>query len=238
VAICADLRATLRALLEAMGGSPWPERPWLERVRALREEWQLHLAAQSQDRSSPIHPAALFTELKRALPPRVLYSWDGGDFVHWGRAILPALRPGGWVRLGPLGTIGAALPNAIALQAAHPEQPVAMITGDGALGFYIAELDTAVRLRLPIVFIVGNDAGWGLERELQGRQNTVACELRPTRYDIVMEGFGGAGENIESLEQVAPAVRRAFESRRPYLLNVNIRGVRSPFTEWKLAGGG
>ena len=42
-----------------------------------------------------------------------------------------------------------------------------MITGDGSLGFYIAELDTAVRHKLPIVVIVGNDACWGLERELQ-----------------------------------------------------------------------
>ena len=56
------------------------------------------------------------------------------------------------------------------------------ITGDGALGFYIAEMDTAVRHKLPIVMIVGNDAGWGLERELQswatGGAPTVACELR------------------------------------------------------------
>jgi acetolactate synthase-1/2/3 large subunit len=115
-----------------------------------------------------------------------------------------------------------------------------MITGDGSLGFYIAELDTLVRYNLPVVIIVGNDAGWGLERELQsaatGIAETVACELRPTRYDLVMKGFGGEGENIESLDQVAPAVQRAFASGKPYLLNVNIRGVRSPFTEWQIAG--
>ena len=80
---------------------------------------------------------------------------------------MPALQPGGWLRLGPLGTIGSALPNGIALQLANPGRPVAVITGDGSLGFYLAELDTAVRARLPIVVIVGNDAGWGLERELQ-----------------------------------------------------------------------
>ncbi len=45
---------------------------------------------------------------------------------------------------------------------AHPGRPVAMITGDGALGFYLAEMDTAVRHKLPIVMVVGNDAGWGL----------------------------------------------------------------------------
>jgi acetolactate synthase-1/2/3 large subunit len=126
------------------------------------------------------------------------------------------------------------------MQMAHPGKPVTVITGDGSLGFYIAELDTAVRHKLPIVVIVGNDAGWGLERELQGAvtglANTVACELRPTRYDIVMKGFGGEGELIESPAQVRPAVERAFSSGVPYLLNVAIRGVRSPFTEWQIAG--
>jgi thiamine pyrophosphate-dependent acetolactate synthase large subunit-like protein len=49
-----------------------------------------------------------------------------------------------------------------------------------------------------------------------------------------MQGFGGEGETIETLDQVAPAVQRAFSARRPYLLNVNVRGARSPFTRWKL----
>ena len=178
--------------------------------------------------------------MKAALPPDVLYSWDGGDFAHWGRALLPAREPGGWLRLGPLGTIGAALPNSLAMQLAHPGRPVAMITGDGALGFYLAEMDTAVRHKLPVVIIVGNDAGWGLERELQshaiGGVATVACELQPARYDLVMQAFGGAGETIERLDQVRPAVQRAFAAGVPYCLNVKIRGVRSPFTEWQIAG--
>jgi acetolactate synthase-1/2/3 large subunit len=174
------------------------------------------------------------------LPREVLYSWDGGDFAHWGRAILPALEPGGWLRLGPLGTIGSSLPNALALQLANPGRPVAAITGDGALGFYIAEMDSLVRHKLPVVLIVGNDAGWGLERELQsfatGSPDTVACELRSTRYDVIMQGFGGSGETIEALDQVRPAVERAFASGVPYCLNVKIRGVRSPFTDWQIAG--
>jgi acetolactate synthase I/II/III large subunit len=237
VGICADVRATLHAMRLAIGSSVWPELAWLEQVREFRRDWEAWLENASRDSSDSIHPAAFFQHLRDALPPDVLYSWDGGDFVHWGRAMLPALQPGAWLRLGPLATIGAALPNGLALQMAHPGKPVVVITGDGSLGFYIAELDTAVRHGLPIVVIVGNDAGWGLERELQGRERTVGCELRATRYDLVMQGFGGEGENITSLGQVGPAVTRAFASGRPYLLNVNVRGVRSPFTRWKLGDG-
>ena len=64
----------------------------------------------------------------------------------------------------------------------------------------------------------------------------MACELRATRYDLVMKGFGGEGENISELGAVGPAVKRAFAARRPYLLNVNVRGARSPFTDWQLSG--
>jgi acetolactate synthase I/II/III large subunit len=236
----ADACAALEALTAAAGPDPWPARPWLDQARSARCTWEAKLARSTAETGSPLHPAAFFRELKAALPPDVLYSWDGGDFVHWGRALLPALQPGGWLRLGPLGAIGSALPNSLALALAHPGKPVAMITGDGALGFHLAEMDTAVRHKLPIVIIVGNDAGWGLERELQshaaGGSATVACELQSARYDRVMQAFGGGGETIERLEEVRPAVDRAFAAGVPYCLNVRIRGVRSPFTEWQIAG--
>jgi acetolactate synthase-1/2/3 large subunit len=238
--ICADARRAMEALADAAGPQPWPERPWVERVRELRSAWVGALEAAASDRGEPMHAAAFFRELQVAMPRDVLYSWDGGDFAHWGRASLPALHAGGWLRLGPLGTIGSALPNGIALQLAHPDRPVAVITGDGSLGFYLAELDTAVRQRLPMVVIVGNDAGWGLERELQSFGNpgepTVACELQSANYDLIMKAFGGGGETVERLDQVRGAVERAFASRAPYCLNVKIRGVRSPFTEWQIAG--
>ncbi|MBZ5623728.1 MAG: thiamine pyrophosphate-binding protein [Acidobacteriia bacterium] len=256
VAICADARAALAALTETAGPQPWAPGPWLERLRGLRRDWEAKLesagagtnaglggrpaGAGAQAAGEEMHPAGFFRELRAALPRDVLYSWDGGDFAHWGRAMLPAREAGGWLRLGPLGTIGASLPNGLALQLAHPGRPVVVITGDGALGFYIAEMDSAVRHNLPILLIVGNDAGWGLERELQSSANpgapTVACELQSARYDLIMKGFGGEGETIERLEQVRPAVERAFASGAPYCLNVKVRGVRSPFTEWQIAG--
>lgn len=236
--IWADVKSTLRALLAEAGETPWTPLPWLDHVRCLRQEWESKLAEAAADRSTPMHPAAFYAELKKWLPKDLYYAWDGGDVVHWGRATLPAIHPGRWLRLGPLGTIGSALPNSLAVQLANPGKPVVLITGDGSLGFYIAEMDTAVRHKLPVVMIVGNDAGWGLERELQGATagSTIACELRRTQYDQVMKGFGGGGETIDTLDQVGPAVERAFASGMPYCLNVNVRGVRSPFTQWQLSG--
>jgi acetolactate synthase-1/2/3 large subunit len=235
LAIEADAAKTLRKLTDS-AGTPWSELPWITRLREYRGAWQEEVAARAAAGPGLLHPVAFYLELQKHLPPETIVSWDGGEFVQWGRTMMPATGPGRWLRLGPLGTIGAGLPNAIALQVAHPEQRVVVITGDGSLGFYIAEMDTAVRHKLPLVIIVGNDAGWGLERELQGVTDTVACELLPTGYDKVMEGFGGGGETIWSAEQLAPALERAFAAGGPYLINVRIRGARSPFTEWQLAG--
>ncbi|MEO7653504.1 MAG: thiamine pyrophosphate-binding protein, partial [Bryobacteraceae bacterium] len=238
VALCADVKSALQAFNDEIGDAGWAEKPWVDYLRGLRAEWEAKLAETARTEMSPMHPAAFFAELKKWLPEDVFYAWDGGDVVHWGRATLPAKRPGEWLRLGPLGTIGSALPNSLAAKLRFPDRPVVMITGDGSFGFYIAELDTAVRHKLPVVMIVGNDAGWGLERELQGETcgATVACELRSTRYDLVMQGFGGGGETIDTLDQVGPAVERAFSSGIPYCLNVNVQGVRSPFTQWQLSG--
>lgn len=238
IAICADLKPALQAMIDTVD-TPWKPLPWLDHLRELRNDWRQKLQDIAQDESQPMHPAAFYAELQKHLPRETFYAWDGGDFAHWGRASIPALHAGGWLRLGPLGTIGSAFPNGLAMKMTHPDRPVAVITGDGSLGFYIAEMDTAVRHKLPVVIIVGNDAGWGLERELQSAltgPETVACELRSTRYDVIMQGFGGDGETVERLDQVGPAVQRAFSSGVPYCLNVIIRGARSPFTDWQIAG--
>jgi acetolactate synthase-1/2/3 large subunit len=237
VSLCAGVKVTLRAFLAEMGATHWAPLPWIDRLKVLRHEWAEILGAHAQHSGMPLHPATFFAELKKYLPPDALYAWDGGDFVHWGRCMLPALRSGGWMRLGPLGAIGSAVPNSLALKLAHPDDPVVLFIGDGSLGFYLAELDSAVRHGLPIIVVVGNDSGWGLERELQNASGSapVACELRNTHYEMIMRGFDGEGEVVDHVAQVRPAIERALQSRVPYCLNVVIRGSRSPFTDWQVA---
>ncbi len=238
--VCADVKAALASMVQAIGKKTWETNPkWTRQLKKYSGEYQDSLSSLGSDRASPLHPAAVFACLRDSLPKDTLYSWDGGDFVHWGRAMIPANERGGWLRLGPMGTIGSALPNAVSLQMANPGKPVVLITGDGSLGFYIAELETLVRYGLPVVVIVGNDGGWGLERELQRELTggeTVACELRQTRYDLVMKGFGGDGETVDTIDALRAGVGRAFAAGKPYLLNVIVRGSRSPFTEWQIQG--
>ncbi|MBI3696155.1 MAG: thiamine pyrophosphate-binding protein, partial [Acidobacteria bacterium] len=237
--ICADAKATLAAVLAALGEkkAPGPVQ-WVESLRAFDRAWREELRAAAADSSTPLHAAAVYQAIQPTIPENAILCWDGGDFVHWGRAILPARRPMHWLRLGPLATLGACLPIGLTAKILRPEQPTIIVSGDGSVGFYMAEFDTAVRHNLPVIILVGNDGCWGIERQFQlgafGGEQTTACDLLRTRYDLVMKAFGGEGEHVESLGEVRPAFERALRSGRPYCINVEIRSARSPFAQYQL----
>ena len=104
--------------------------------------------------------------------------------------------------------------------------------GDGTVGFHIAEFDTAVRYGLPFVAIVGNDARWNAEYQIQlrdyGAARLIGCELQPSRYDEVARAFGGHGECVTDPAAMAPAVQRAAASGLPACINVMIEGLPAP----------
>jgi acetolactate synthase-1/2/3 large subunit len=156
---------------------------------------------------------------------------DGGEMGQWARW---AIGTGQFTTVlnGKLGGIGPAIPFAIAAKIARPDQRSAAFLGDGTFGFHGLELDTAVRFNLPLVVIVGNDAGWAAERHRQrqvyGQDRVVASDLLPTRYDRVAEALGCHAEHVEHPEQLGPALERAFASGKPACVNVAIASIPSP----------
>ncbi|HZH05263.1 MAG TPA: thiamine pyrophosphate-dependent enzyme, partial [Lautropia sp.] len=127
---------------------------------------------------------------------------------------------------------GVGVPFALAASLAKPDVPVVAVMGDGSVGFHIAEYDTAMRYGLSFVGMVGNDARWNAEYQIQlaeyGPDRTIGCELRPARYDAVVAAFGGYGEWIEDADSMAGAAARAHATRLPACLNVAIEGIAAP----------
>ncbi len=234
--IVGDVGAVLEQLTEAAGrgGHAWRELPWLDRLRRARDEERAEHARLAADDTTPMHPVRVGRELAELVDEATILVFDGGDFVHWTRSTLDALRPGGWIRIGAMASLGAGLPFAIAAKLAHPAAPVLYITGDGSLGFYIMEFDTALRHDLPIVAVVGNDAAWGIERHFQvglyGAARAVGSKLRPTRYDRIVAAMGGHGECVEAPMEIVPAMRRALASGLPACINIPISPTPSTFT--------
>jgi acetolactate synthase-1/2/3 large subunit len=109
---------------------------------------------------------------------------------------------------------------------------VIAVMGDGTFGFHCAEIDTAVRHGAPFVALVGNDARWNAEYQIQvrdyGRARAVGCELLPTRYDEVARALGGHGELVTEPEALVPAARRGLAAGAPAVLNVMVEGLAAP----------
>ena len=165
----------------------------------------------------------VYGELLKVLDDDAVVIGDGGDFVSFaGRLVEPA-RPGRWLDPGPFGCLGTGLGYAMAARLAYPASQVVLLLGDGAAGLSLMDADTLVRHNLPVVIVCGNNGAWGLEkgpmRAVYGYD--VAADLRPeTRYDEVVRSLGGAGEMVTSPSQIPRALRRAFASGVPYLVNV------------------
>ena len=104
--------------------------------------------------------------------------------------------------------------------------------GDGTFGFHCAEFDTAVRYALPFVLVIGNDARWNAEYQIQlrdyGRERTIGCELLPSHYDKIAAAFGAHGESVTAAAELPPAVARAIASGKPACVNVFIEGLPAP----------
>ena len=232
VGMVGDIPAIVDQLTAEAAGSQWQELPWIQELRAQQEAqalWYEDLAAPS----SPMHAAFVHKVLKSFLRPDDILVWDGGDFGHFGRMVHPARRPLRWFYFSQFGILGNGLPTALAAKVAHPDARVVLIAGDGGFGFTAMEFDTALRHNLPIVAVLGNDATWGIDYHIQmglfGRPT--ATKLLKTRYDKVVEGLGGYGERVAKPEDLAPALKRAFDSGRPSLLNVEIQNAISPRAE-------
>jgi acetolactate synthase-1/2/3 large subunit len=178
-----------------------------------------------------LHPLEALRPLQALIDahPDTVLIMDGGEFSQWAQACLTAPNR---VTNGPAGAIGGGLPFGVAARLAKPEAPVIAIMGDGTFGFHPAEIDTAVRNRTPFVCIVGNDARWNAEYQIQlrdyGANRVGGCELLPTRYDEVARAFGGYGELVTRAEEIAPAVRRAMASSLPACINVALDGQAAP----------
>jgi acetolactate synthase-1/2/3 large subunit len=178
-----------------------------------------------------LHPAEVFRALRPFVErdPDTVLICDGGEFAQWGQSMLPVRR-----RLinGVAGAIGGSLSFALAARLSEPDAPVFVVLGDGTIGFHLSEFETAVRRALPFVAILGNDARWNAESEIQrrayGANRMHGCELLPARYDQVVMALGGHGEYVERSADLPAAIERALASGKPACVNVMIESTAAP----------
>lgn len=225
----ADTRPAAETLLRV--GARRAGTAWVAEARALMTDRPAAWSELKSKTEGKLHPAELFRALKPYVEknPDTILICDGGEFAQWGQAILHNDRR---MINGVAGAIGSSLPIAGASRIVERKAPVFAVLGDGTFGFHMAEFETAVRLKLPYIAIVGTDCRWNAEYNLQvrdyGPNRTYGCELDPTRYDLVVAAVGGHGELVTRVADLPAAVERALASGKPACINVMIESIPSP----------
>jgi acetolactate synthase I/II/III large subunit len=231
-AYCADAAASIASLRSAAGDATQPAREdWLDEVAAAVSYRPAEWSGPHSKQGEAVHPLDICHAVQAVLDrsPNAIVVCDGGEFGQWAQACLSAPRR---IINGPAGAIGAAIPYAIAARLADPSATVVAMTGDGAVGFHIAEIDTAVRSGAPFIAVIGNDARWNAEYQIQlrdyGHQRLLGCELLPSNYGRVAEALGGHGEGVRSAAELGPALERAHASGMPACVDVRLAGQPAP----------
>ena len=226
----ADPGVVTEGLLRAAAQRAWPSSEWLQEVRTLVDARPPEWSAPPRE-GGPLHAVDVCRAVQGFLDESedgVLIA-DGGEFGQWAQGCVRAPH-----RLinGPSGAIGSAIPFALAARLARPRARIVTMLGDGTAGFHLSEYDTAVRYQLPFVAVVGNDACWNAERQIQlkkfGPDRLIGCDLLPSRYDQAVAALGARGELVSERGQLASALERAHRAALPALVNVLVERAAAP----------
>jgi acetolactate synthase-1/2/3 large subunit len=228
VPLVGDVRAIVPQLVEALKGSERAASPefagWIKKDADQLKE----LAQSAPSGKTPMHTARWVVEATQAFPKNGIMIRDGGATVIFQWTYSQA-KPHDVIWNQNFGHLGTGLPYAIgAMVADGGKRPGMLLTSDSSFLFHISELETAARLKLPLVCVVGVDHQWGLEVGVykrtfgKGSAETGVHWSKDVRFDKIAEGFGCYGEYVERAEDIAPAIKRAYASGKTAVLHVPI----------------
>ncbi|TXT53193.1 MAG: putative acetolactate synthase large subunit [Promethearchaeota archaeon] len=224
--------------------TPPSEKPWNETVRAELSKFYERVEKEGSSDKIPIRPQRLVKEIADFMPKDGYIILDGGDTTVWGLTMLKSYFPKSVYFSGGLGIqhLGGGVPMAIATKYAHPDKKVLVLTGDGSFLFNGKELDSARRLDLPFVVVISNDRLWGMvargQKIAHGRKyfGLGSSLSDKTRYDKYAEAFDCHGTLVKDPSEIRPALKRAFESGIPAVIDVRINPKVNTVMDY-LAGG-
>ncbi|RMG89107.1 MAG: thiamine pyrophosphate-binding protein [Chloroflexi bacterium] len=231
VGILADAKAALQALITAVKARTQPRKEMadLARYRELTNQTMMQgMQFLMGEPEQGLNPGQMVLSARQFFPRDAITVLDGGNTTLWGVAYNQIYHPQSFLYSVKMGYLGTGLPFAIGAKLAAPERTVYCITGDGAAGFNLMEMETALRENIPIIVIVAVDEGWGMERSAYTFQGYPPEEHRgidisgQVRYDLMAQAMGCYGEKVDASEQLIPALERAVASGKPALLHVTV----------------
>jgi len=236
IGLVGDAKVTLQALLSLLADSPESNiaPDWLSSLKKAQQQYQDSVAAVANAKvvggGSVLNEAIVARAISELIPEDAITIIDGGQAMMWGTTFIQPEDPNRILADPGMGHLGFGLPFANAAKLAHPERPVICVTGDGALGCTIQELETAVRNKLNIVVIVFNDSYWGMYKpfgEMLENPN-FGTKLTTVDFAKVAEGFGCFGQSVTTLEAIPEALAKALNAGKPSLINIGVEYTPHP----------
>ena len=223
VGLVGDAKMILGQMVDALDDSPvsFGESPWLTGLKAKAAENAASIEPMLNNDATPLGYYRIFKEIRDFLPKDALIVADGASTMDISRQVMPVSYPRHRLDAGVAGCVGTGVPFAIAAQVVYPDKPVICLQGDWAFGFNGMDVETAARFKLPIVWVVFQNANidkW-VRTYVEGVEDP--NDFTPNlRFDVMMEALGGHGEFVEKPEEIRPALERAFKSGKASLVNV------------------
>jgi acetolactate synthase-1/2/3 large subunit len=231
--ILGDPNVFLRQLSETLPKNDrWqnPEGPfagWQKQLRQRDEAREQEICQQAQEPSELLNPVHLCREIEKNISSNSVIVADGGDFVATASYIVSPPAPLTWLDPGVFGTLGVGAGFALGAKLCRPDSEVWILFGDGSAGYSLSEFDTFVRHQIPVLAVVGNDAGWTqiAREQIEMLKDDVGTVLRFTDYHAVAEGFGAKGFLLKDSQRIGKILQQArhmVSQGRPVLVNAHI----------------
>ena len=207
-------------LIDALHGYRITNAQWTETATKCRKKCG---CCEVDYAAAPVAPQKIMCELNKLLGKDVIVTTDVGQNQMWAMHNLNISYPRQFISSGSFGTMGFGLPSALGAKAAKPEKTVVTVVGDGGLQMVIQELGTAVREDFPVVICLMNNGWLGMVRQHQKffwgqRYSGVDLGGSPDFVKIA-EAYGAKGIRVERTEDVADALKYAFECGETCLID-------------------
>ena len=223
--IVADARAALEGLAQALQGRQVASagRTDVAAQRAVQQGWLQAMGEHVAGWTGPgMHPAHAIGAVGAVFGPDAVYCTDGGMTSLWAAMALPSTRPRSYHGILEFGMLGTGIPSAIGARLGAPDREVVCVTGDGAAGFNVLELQTAARERLKVTVVVLAEGEWTMEipNEMARFGTTFGTAMGEVHWDQVAEGLGCRAEHVEAIGELPAALARARAHDGPSLVSV------------------
>ncbi len=220
-----ELVGDVSATLAALQGEITVHHAWTRAdVASFRRRLAVFLTPSADRSELGLSPARLFGRLRSLTPRQTILTVDTGAHKLLIGQVWPAYEPLTYLVSHGLSTMGYALPAAMAAKLEHPERPVAAVMGDGGLAMVLSELETAARLRLPILILVLSDRSLTLIRMHQERKGFEAggVDFGPIDFAGIAPGFGARGFRATTWAEFDDAVAAGLRGDCPTVIEVPI----------------